>query len=820
MNRSQRIAEYIYRYPTRCLAIMLALTLVFSAGLTNFSMTMDVNDMLPETQEVEDLKQIQEEFFNTQLASFVTMDEPVFSPTYFDEMADVIEAWADDPEINEAMVAGPEVSIVAIPMLVSQYDLMREGIPQPTIDQMVTRMRTYETQAEIEALVEAYVDDPYIPDLFKQSLLLLLPLDARDLDTVPTQGAMFVELDGNLSSDDLLEVLLEMEALSKKHTNETSIYMYADGALGHYMAEAEAAMEPIFLVLIIIIFVVLLYAFRRVTDTGITMASLLIAVLWQIGMISWLGIALDLFQFMVPLLLMGLGVDFSLHLIINYREGLTKAGTDEEKLENAVNRVFKVTVPALILATVTTMVGFGSNMVFEFEAVAKFGLGATLGILAVLLVNLFFVLPWRVWTDRRKPKNIEKGAIEVERIDAEPSRAVRAGWRSLSKPHAFLALLVLLMVPGLVIAPTLQGTYDPRDELIEDQDLSIAATALMEDFAMGTEEMYIRAGEDWLSADAWQRLYGSMDTLEASDFVSKIDGQMVQFWAGPFLPTYAALDPAIGAIWANVSVDGETVSPQASRADLELLLDTMYANYPEFSNYVCREDGEYVAMLVTVPTKTSWGKDGLALREDVDTALSTDFDDYQATGMALIWGVAFDQMTVYMVQSIIIVVVFAFGFLIAINIVKRGDPILGIITGIPPIFVLGWMFLTMYLADIPLNMMTSMVGAIIIGLSIDYPIHIVNRWVYESEQGHPMRTVYNVTLGSTGREVVFSGITTLLALGAFFLLPMEAMRMFGLVMFIAILYSIVGALVLTPLMLRFWGPKEVVEGTDQGYCVQ
>ncbi len=43
--------------------------------------------------------------------------------------------------------------------------------------------------------------------------------------------------------------------------------------------------------------------------------------------------------------------------------------------------------------------------------------------------------------------------------------------------------------------------------------------------------------------------------------------------------------------------------------------------------------------------------------------------------------------------------------------------------------------------------------------------------------------------------------------------------MFGLVMFIAIFYSIMGALVLTPLMLRYWGPREAKEGpegADQG----
>jgi predicted RND superfamily exporter protein len=805
--RTEDLAAFIHKKPKQCLAIMLVLTLVFGAGLANLTMTMDIDDMLPETQEVDDLKKVQEEFFDTELASFVTKGEPVFSPTYFGEMADVMEEWVEDAEISEGLAGDPQVVIVAIPILVSQYDLMQEGYLQPTFQQLLDRMRSYGTQGEVEDVVDQYISDPTIPPLFRESFFLLLPVDAQDLESVPKKAAMYVEMDGDMSSDDLLDVLLEMETISKENTKDVGIYMYADGALGHYMAEAEAQMEPIFVVLILVIFVVLYVAFRRLSDTGITMVSLLIAVMWQIGMISWLGISLDLFQFMVPLFLMGLGVDFSLHLIINYREGLSKEGTLEERLENAVNRVFKVTVPALILATVTTMVGFGSNMTFDFAAIFKFGLGATLGILAILLVNLFFVLPWRVMTDRRKPGNVDKGALRVESIDAEPSRAVRMGFRSMRIAPVLLVILVLLAIPGLIIAPTLKGAYDPRDELIEDQDLSIAATTLMEDFAMGTEEMYIRAVDDWTTADAWQRLYASLDALETSPFVSKVDGRMVQFWAGPFLPAYAAVDPNIASLWANVTTDGQKVSPQASSADIEALLDAMHSTYPEFSNYVHKEDGLYRSMLVSIPTKTSWGMDGLPLKDDVNAALGPNLDDFQATGMALIWGVAFDQMTIMMVQAIIIVVGFAFGFLIVLNTVKRKDPILGVITGIPPIFVLGWMFLTMYLLDIPLNLMTSMVGAIVIGLSIDYPIHIVNRWVFETGEGFSQKGVYNITLGSTGREIVFSGITTLLALGAFFLLPMEAMRMFGLVMFIAIFFSVVGALVLTPLMLKFWKLK-------------
>jgi predicted RND superfamily exporter protein len=527
-----------------------------------------------------------------------------------------------------------------------------------------------------------------------------------------------------------------------------------------------------------------------------------------VGIISWFGYALDLFQFMVPLLLLGLGIDFSLHLIINYREGLGGEDDARARTQRAVQRVFKITVPALVLATLTTMVGFASNMMFDFAAMFKFGLGAAIGIGAVLVVNLFFVLPWRVIWDRRSAKQLEKGVLQVERIDTRPGRAVRAGYRSLKGAPVLAALLFLIAIPGLVLAPTMKGQYDPRDELIEDQDLSIAATTLMEEFALGTETMYLRVVEDWSDAEAWQRMYSSLDELATSDLVSKVDGRMVAVWAGPMLPSYAMLDPNLTVLWMAVSDDGATVSPTASPENLTALLDTMFTAFPEFSNYVHRVDGDYESMLVTVPTKTNWGEKGLDLADEVDAILGPRFEEYQATGMALIWGVAFDQMTDMMIRSVIFVVIFAFVFLIGLNMYRRGDPVLGIMTGIPPILVLGWMYLSMMLLGIPLNMMTAMVGAIIIGLGIDYPIHIVNRWVYETDQGNSLRKVYNITMGSTGREIVFSGVTTLLALGSFFLLPMEAMRTFGIVLFIAVFYAVVGALVFTPLMLRMWGPKE------------
>jgi len=129
VNLSERTADFIHQKPGQCIAIMLVLTLVFGAGLANFSMTMDINDMLPTTEEVEALQEIQEDFFNTEAASVVTMEEPVLSPTYFDEVSSVVEAWAGTPKVRDNLVAAPERAIISIPTTLAQYDLMLQGNP-------------------------------------------------------------------------------------------------------------------------------------------------------------------------------------------------------------------------------------------------------------------------------------------------------------------------------------------------------------------------------------------------------------------------------------------------------------------------------------------------------------------------------------------------------------------------------------------------------------------------------------------------------------------------------------------------------------------
>ena len=110
----------------------------------------------------------------------------------------------------------------------------------------------------------------------------------------------------------------------------------------------------------------------------------------------------------------------------------------------------------------------------------------------------------------------------------------------------------------------------------------------------------------------------------------------------------------------------------------------------------------------------------------------------------------------------------------------------------------------MYVLGIPLNMMTAMIGALVIGIGIDYPIHVSNRWAQERRAGKTREKCYLIAMRTTGREVSYSAVTTGVAFWAFLIMPVEIMTQFGIVMLFGIIYSLGATVLVLPMMLAGW----------------
>jgi predicted RND superfamily exporter protein len=128
--------------------------------------------------------------------------------------------------------------------------------------------------------------------------------------------------------------------------------------------------------------------FRSVILGAFTMIPVGLTVAWEFGVLTIAGWNLDLFTIMVSALIIGIGIDFSIHVTHRCREEFEKSKNADKALDETVLHVGK----ALVSATATTA---GAFLVLAFSSmpiVTRFGLLVAAVIFLSFLAALF-VLP-------------------------------------------------------------------------------------------------------------------------------------------------------------------------------------------------------------------------------------------------------------------------------------------------------------------------------------------------------------------------------------------------------------------------------------------
>ena len=104
------------------------------------------------------------------------------------------------------------------------------------------------------------------------------------------------------------------------------------------------------------------------------------------GLMSWIGIPLDVGTAMVASIVLGLAVDDTIHTMVHYRELAAVHGSDE-----AIARTLEATAPAYLLTGAILMLGFGTLTFSSFLPTARFGLLCATSVGVAVLAELFLI---------------------------------------------------------------------------------------------------------------------------------------------------------------------------------------------------------------------------------------------------------------------------------------------------------------------------------------------------------------------------------------------------------------------------------------------
>ncbi|MCF7797236.1 MAG: MMPL family transporter [Lentisphaeria bacterium] len=161
------------------------------------------------------------------------------------------------------------------------------------------------------------------------------------------------------------------------------------------MSNDSMVVTMIALIGILILFVL---TFRMLTSPVLAILTLLVGIIWAMG-ISWILVGeLNLMTSMTAVILAGLGIDFSIHIIAAFSEKRAENATIADAIRFALTR----SGTGIITGGVTTAVAFLTMTISELDGMREFGLVLGVGILmtmaaALLILPLLLVVAARTY---------------------------------------------------------------------------------------------------------------------------------------------------------------------------------------------------------------------------------------------------------------------------------------------------------------------------------------------------------------------------------------------------------------------------------------
>ncbi len=178
--------------------------------------------------------------------------------------------------------------------------------------------------------------------------------------------------------------------------------------IGVVLKHRKIDVEPMWLALTALVMTVTIAAlldFRNCRDAILAMLPPLGGMLLMFGFMGLLGVDLNPANLIVLPLILGIGVDDGVHVIHDYRQ------------QRQGYRTSSSTINAIVLTSLTSMVGFGSMMVASHRGLHSVGLVLVIGVGSCLLVSLV-TLPALLTIIGRS----ESSASDEEQTERQPSQ--------------------------------------------------------------------------------------------------------------------------------------------------------------------------------------------------------------------------------------------------------------------------------------------------------------------------------------------------------------------------------------------------------------
>ena len=583
---------------------------------------------------------------------------------------------------------------------------------------------------------------------------------------------------------------------------------------------------------------------------GIGLSTLMI---WLKGLAYLLGLKGGLVSdLIVPIAMVAFGVDFGVHAIRRYQEEKRANISYDKKFIIAFTGIGS----ALTLAFISDAIAFLSNVTAGTESIVHFGLAAgvaTFGAYIVLGIYAPFLLSKIESIDNKNNKNkfiwvvlaigsaALSGGSVITFLLLSPiygiimlianiilfllfplyfaSKAKKSQFDSdlnrdnifIKSEEKFSALIVffakkpiytilffsVITIYTTFLAFKLESSFEVKDFFNPESDFVIGLDKL--DYHLGdtTGELGVFYFEGDLSEpEAIDDMKSLLITLESKDFLAHDkDGNLL------------IIEPNLISLLENIN--SPAINKEQNKKNLDKLIDQGLKNdqdetiFPpsRIKTTLIRSNNNYSTVFrVGIPNSDSQNVTTLA-RKELESELKifqnkSYISEYGITGSPFVRDVEQSSSRNSLYKSIPIAAVAAFlVLLIAFRSFRYA-----LVTILPIGLVVSWLYGIMYIGGYSLNLVTATIGAISIGVGIDFSIHITQRFREEILKNNT-ETALIKTLNGTGIALLGSAISSITGFIIMGFAPMPMFASFGQLTAIMIFLALISSVFVLPSLL-------------------
>ena len=536
----------------------------------------------------------------------------------------------------------------------------------------------------------------------------------------------------------------------------------------------------------------------------------LCSVFLTMGIIGWSNYEVTMTVIIVGPIVLALGVSYGLHITNRYAEA---KGNPKEKMEEALNSTGR----AVFLSAVTTIIGFISLTFTPMAPIQTVGWSLAFGIVVVYVMTMLMVPNLTILLDLKKPSHpppqlfvkIVSVPVKWTKITLVLFIIAMVFSAGVSRENVESNLDLLEMAPQDVEAVQKMKTYSDEFESGQPGFLKIS-----EDIGATAEITSLTAKDPFSGLEDIEKLEGQcaeVDQVTAVSivFLMKAIAVSVNFSGAPIadlIDDSPAPDPIKEV--AHLIFDNE----QSGNASFWRTLDTLDAqelggqqaqNFLIYVFYNSLTD-EMRELFISKDYSSSLIYIDMPFMDVVGTETATNLVNKHAansglggtTGTPELIGVA--SVTIEVNNLIVGSQWSSLGFALLFTIVTLGlvfrDVLYSLLTTIPVGFTVAMQWMIMDAGGVQLSLVTVMIGSILVGVGVDFSIHIANR---VRELGGNLDAIRSAC-ASTGMSLFEATTVTSMGMTCAFGINIPAIKPFITVIIVLLIIAAISALILLP----------------------